>query len=223
MEMTAERWQSTIDYLNAVFGTPDPDLAAQPDAAASAGLPPIAVSSEVGRLLALLVAGTRGRRALEVGTLGGFSGTWIARALAPRGHLTTIERDPAHAAFARDHFRRLGLADRVTVREGIAADVLAALRAEWAPGSVDVVFLDADKTSYPLYWTLTRELIAPGGLLIADNCLGSNAWWIDDVGHPDRDGADALNRAVAADDDFVSTLVPLRQGVLIARRRPDPE
>jgi caffeoyl-CoA O-methyltransferase len=216
--MTPSRWTATQDYLRDVFGREDPLLAELRAEADRAGLPPIAVSADVGRLLDLLVRTTAARAVLELGTLGGYSAIWLGRALAPGGRLVTVEIDPARAAFARRFLARAGLADRVTVMEGAALDVIpAALGA--LGGALDVAFLDAVKTEYPAYLAALRGHIAPGGLLLADNVLGSSRWWIDDVGHPDRDAVDAFNRALAADPAFDVAAVPLREGVLVARRR----
>lgn len=216
--MTPARWTATQDYLRDVFGREDPLLAELRAEADRTGLPPIAVSADVGRLLDLLVRTTPARAVLELGTLGGYSALWLGRALAPGGRLVTVEIDPARAAFARGFVARAGLADRVTVMEGAALDVIpAALEA--LGGALDVAFLDAVKTEYPAYLAALRDHVAPGGLLLADNVLGSSRWWIDDVGHPDRDAVDAFNRALAADPAFDVAAVPLREGVLVARRR----
>src|SRR5690349_19743333 len=108
----------------------------------------------------MLAAMTPGRLALEVGTLGGYSSLWIARGLSASGRLITIEMDDHHADFAQRQFTRCGLADRIDIRRGKALHVLPALPGELKPGSVDVVFLDAEKTEYPQYWRLVRPLIA---------------------------------------------------------------
>jgi predicted O-methyltransferase YrrM len=98
--------------------------------------------------------------------------------------------------------------------------VLSELAASYGPGSVDLVFLDAAKREYPDYFQAMRDSIAVGGLLVADNVLGSGQWWIDEAsGHnADRDGADRLNRLLAADPDFEAVAVPIREGILVARR-----
>ena len=224
MDMTPSRWSATAWYLVDVFGAQDEQLTTLTPRAVAAGLPDIAVSPDVGRLLMLLAAMTGGgqgaRVAIEVGTLAGYSGIWIARGLARGGRLITIEFEPTHADFAQREFEAAGVAGSVEIRRGAAMNVLAALAAELRPGSVDFVFLDATKREYPDYFAVVRPLIAAGGLLVADNVLGSNAWWIDlPAGRSeDRDGADRFNRIVAADPDFEAVAVPFRQGVLIARR-----
>jgi caffeoyl-CoA O-methyltransferase len=224
MEITPQRWQYLCDYSRAVFGRQDEHLDGVMAEAVEEGLPDIAVTADVGRLLMILTSLTAGRLAIEVGTLAGYSGIWIARGLkaggsaASGGRLITIEKEPAHAAFARRQFERAGVADRVEVREGDAIEELSQLAAEIEPRSVDVVFLDAEKVEYPDYWRIVRPLIAVGGLILADNVCGGGSWWIDDVGDAERDAADAFNRLVAGDEDFEAVAVPLRQGVMIGRR-----
>jgi predicted O-methyltransferase YrrM len=238
MEMTPQRWEKTNAYLAQVFGREDAFLADLSRRAEAAGLPPIAISPDEGRLLSILagLAGPDGggaRLAVEVGTLAGYSGVWIARGLAPGGRLITIESEPKHADFARDSFNRAGLGARVDVRLGKALDVLPGLAAELVrahgPTPVDLVFLDAVKYEYAEYFRLLRSLIRPGGLVLADNALGSNSWWIDEprpgtaTEHGrDRDGVDQLNQLVAGDAGFEAACIPIRQGLLIARRAAEP-
>ena len=215
--MSAERWRYLNDYSGVVFGGQDDHLAGIMSEAVGRGFPDIAVNAEVGRLLMILTSLTPGLLALEVGTLAGYSGIWIARGLAPGGRLITIEQDAAHAAFARRQFERADVAGRVEVREGAALDVLPGLARELGPSSVDVVFLDAVKTEYPDYWRIVRPLVKPGGLVMADNVYGSG-WWIGDERDPTRAAVDRFNRLVADDPAFEAVAVPLRSGVLIGRR-----
>jgi caffeoyl-CoA O-methyltransferase len=156
---------------------------------------------------------TRGLLAIEVGTLAGYSGIWIARGLQPNGKLITIELQPKHAAFAQEQFARAGVADQVEIRLGKGIEVLTELAAELEPGSVDVLFIDAVKTEYSDYFRAARALIAVGGLVLADNVLGTSEGWVDE-GY----GTDPFNRLIASDPDFEAVAVPLRQGVMIARR-----
>lgn len=231
MEMTPERWARTGAYLCEVFGREDGALAAVGARAREAGLPDIAVDAAVGRLLTLLCATTNGGRgarlALELGTLAGYSGVWIARGLAPGGRLITVEPEQAHAGVARGTFESCGVADRVEVRRAFALEEIARWAREFGPASIDFAFLDAVKTEYPAYFEGLRDMIAPGGLIVADNTLGGS-WWIDETGarsSPDpekretRDAVDRFNRMVAADSAFETACAPLREGVLIARRR----
>ncbi len=215
--MTPERWQYTNDYLRAVFGREDPLLAELREAARTTGMPDIAVSADVGRLLQLLVRTTRARAVVELGTLAGYSALWMARALAPGGRLVTIELEPARADFARGWFERAGVADRVEVVVGPALERLPGVLD--ALGEVDVAFFDAVKTEYPEYFRAVRDRVAPGGLVLADNVLGTTGWWIDAEGNATRDAVDGFNRAVAADEGFDVAAVPIREGVLVARKR----
>ncbi|MFM9995826.1 MAG: O-methyltransferase [Phycisphaerales bacterium] len=223
MEMTPKRWENTCAYLRDVFGTQDEHLGGLMERAVAAGLPSIAVSADVGRLLMLLTSMTgdgRGAKvAVELGTLAGYSAIWIARGLSPGGRLITVEPNGLHADFAAGEFRRAGVAGSIEIRRAPALDAIPRIAAELGPASIDVAFLDAVKTEYPAYLAALKPLIRPGGLLIADNALGSS-FWIDDPpgSSPERDAVDRFNRLVASDRDFVTACVPIREGVLIARK-----
>ena len=212
-DMTPETWDFINEYSRDVFGGQDEHLAGLMEEAIAAGLPAIAVGPDVGRLLMILTSMTRGRLAIEVGTLAGYSGIWITRGLAPHGRLITIEHEPRHADFARRQFERAGIDARVDLRQGGGVEVLADLSRELEPGSVDVLFIDAHKPEYIAYFDTARPLIAVGGLVIADNVYGIGTGWIDQ-GY----GTDEFNRHVAADPAFEAAAFPFREGVLIARR-----
>lgn len=211
--MTPERWDFLTSYANEIFADTDPRLATLMDRAADAGLPRIAITPDVGRLLNILVASTPGRLALELGTLGGYSGIWIGRGLADDGRLVTIEYDDRHAEFAEAEFAVAGLADKVEVVRGAALDVLPELARRYGPETVDFVFLDAVKSEYVDYFHAVKPLMATGGLLVADNVYGTGLGWIDE-GH----GTDGFNRVVASDPEFTATITPMREGLLIARK-----
>lgn len=200
-------------YSQQVFGSQDDHLAGMTEEATAAGLPDIAVSADVGRFLKILTSMTPGRLAIEVGTLAGYSGIWIARGLAPEGQLITIEHNPQHASHASSQFERAGVAEQVEVRVGDGIEVLEQLAEELPAGSVDVLFLDAIKYEYSDYFRAARSLIASGGLVLADNVYGSGSGWID-TGY----GTDEFNRLIAADPNFETVAIPLRQGILISRR-----
>lgn len=211
--MTPERWAFIGDYADEVFGPNDEQLTGLMDRAANAGLPRIAVSSDVGRLLKILVSLTDGKIAIELGTLAGYSGIWIARGLADDGKLYTIEYADDHADFAQTEFETAGLADNVEIVRGPALEVLPDLASRLGEGSVDFAFVDAVKSEYVDYFKLLGPLIKRGGLLVADNVYGTGLGWIDE-GH----GTDSFNRLVASDPDFEAVATPMREGVLIARR-----
>src|ERR1700709_815092 len=152
-------------YLSERYWAED-DLLREVRADIAARGPQIQVSAEAGRLLALLVRAAGAKRVLEVGTLFGYSGIWMARELPEGGHLDTIEIVKLHADAAEHWFERAGLADKVTVHRGAGADVLATLE-----GPYDVAFIDADKTGYPAYARMAFERLRPGGIVIADNMI----------------------------------------------------
>jgi caffeoyl-CoA O-methyltransferase len=175
--------------------------------------PQIQVSAEAGRLLALLVRAAGAKRILEIGTLFGYSGIWMARELPPDGHMDTIEIEQLHADAATHWFERAGLADRVTVHRGAGVDVLATL-----PGPYDVAFIDADKAAYPEYVRLSLERLRPGGVVIADNAIRHGR--IVEAGvSADMDGIREMHDLLAGDPALVSTAVPVGDGMAIAVKR----
>lgn len=199
----------TSDYLAALFAPEDSTLLALREEADRSGLPPISISPDEGRLLQVLLRAVGARRVLEVGTLGGYSAIWMARALPPDGRLLTLEIEPSHAEFARRHLARAGVADRVEVRVGRALDLLPALDGE----RFDAVFLDADKEPLPTYFDWALRLLRPGGVLIADNAL-----WGGRVldGRVDDDATRAVrefNRRLATDPRVTGIVVPTHDGV----------
>jgi len=230
MEMTPRRWQDTCQYLSDVFGrvdgpSGDAQLATLMPRAVAAGLPDIAVSHDVGRLLKLLTQTATHDAAstgvvIELGTLAGYSGIWLARGLPASGRLITVEYEPEHARFASAEFERAGVGDCVEVIIGAALDVLPRLAERLGPRSIDMAFLDAIKTEYERYAAILTPMLRPGGLLVADNALGSGSWWIDSPPgtSPERDAVDRFNRTVAGNPGFQTACVPIRQGVLIARK-----
>lgn len=212
--MTPERWSFIGDYAVDVFGQYDDHLSGLMSRAVEAGLPPIAVSADVGRLLKILASMTEGKLAIELGTLAGYSGIWIARGLADDGHLITVEYKDTHADFAQAEFDKAGVGDKVEIVRGAALDVLPGIAERVGEKSVDFVFIDAVKSEYVDYFRLLRPLMKPGGMLVADNVYATGAGWIDE-GH----GTDDFNRLVANDPDFDAVATPMREGILIARRR----
>ncbi len=175
--------------------------------------PSIEVSNDTGALLATLVRATGARRVLEVGTLFGYSGIWMARELPADGHLDTIEIEQLRADAAEHWFERAGLAERVTVHRGAGLDVLATL-----PGPYDVAFIDADKATYPDYVRLSLERLRPGGMVIADNAIRRGRI-AESGGDADIEGTRAMHDLLAADRTLVATTVPVGDGLAIAVKR----
>ena len=168
--MTPETWTAVDDYLAHLFVPPDAALDGALAASTAAGLPAIAVSVPQGKFLHILARIRGARRILEVGTLGGYSTIWLARALPPDGRLISLEFDPKHASVARDNLAAAGLSDRVEVRVGRAIDTLPALPAN---EPFDLVFIDADKPSTPEYLKWALKLTRPGSIIVVDNVVRS--------------------------------------------------
>ncbi len=172
--MAQDQWTAVDSYFDGLFSPPDEGLTAALQATADAGLPAISVSPTQGKLLYLLARMHGVRSILEIGTLGGYSTIWLARALPADGRLITLEIDPAHAAVARTNIARAGLAASVEVRVGKAIDSLPQLD-ESGTGPFDLVFIDADKVSTPDYLTWAFRLTKPGSLIIIDNVVRHGA------------------------------------------------
>lgn len=160
------RWSEVDALIDDRLGTSDPVLTVALAANAAAGLPAIDVSAAQGKFLHLLARGIGARRILEVGTLGGYSTIWLARALPDNGRLTTLELEPHHAAAARANIVRAGLAERVEIIVGPAVERLAGLA-----GPFDFAFIDADKPSNVAYIRAALRLVRPGGTIVVDNVV----------------------------------------------------
>ncbi|MEQ1832959.1 MAG: O-methyltransferase [Candidatus Eisenbacteria bacterium] len=167
-------WARVDDYLTATLLPHDAALDAALVASHAAGLPAIAVSATQGRMLEVFARMLNARRILEIGTLGGYSTLWLARGLAADGHLVTLESDARHAQVAQENFARAGMAARITLRLGLAADTLAALQRD-GTGPFDLVFIDADKASLREYVQAGLALSRPGTLILADNVIRDGA------------------------------------------------
>jgi len=165
-----QMWTEVDRYLEGEVGASDPALEATLRATRDAGMPEIQVSPLQGKMLHLLARAVGARRILEIGLLGGYSTTWLARALPPDGTLVSLELSERHAAVARSNLARAGLAARVQIRIGPALASLVALAAEGGP-PFDLAFVDAEKREYPEYLAAAADLVRPGGLIVADNVV----------------------------------------------------
>jgi predicted O-methyltransferase YrrM len=209
--MTAPRDERLMRYVAGLFAREIDALRSIRAEHKAYDIPEINVSPEEGAILQLLVRAVSARSVLEVGTLGGYSGVWLALALPPDGRLVTIEGSDKHAAFARRSFERAGVAGRVDLRVGDAMDVLKTLS-----GPFDAVFLDADKAPLPRYLREADRLLRPGGLLLCDNTFMEGK-----VADPEAQGSDVqgmrqFNSAVANEPRFLSAVIPVRDGLLVA-------
>jgi predicted O-methyltransferase YrrM len=172
--MSQEQWTAVDDYIDGLLVPPDPALDEALRSSAAAALPAINVAPNQGKLLLLLARLQGARRILEIGTLGGYSTIWLARALPPGGRLITLEADPKHADVARANIARAGLAGVVELRLGPALETLPGLAAE-GHGPFDLIFIDADKPNTPDYFTWALRLARRGSLIIADNVVRKGA------------------------------------------------
>ena len=204
--MTDERWTAVDDYVEGLLVPEERSLGFVTESSLAAGLPPIQVSPPLGKLLNVLATAVRAKRVLEIGTLGGYSGIWLARGLPSDGRLVTLELDPAHAAVATANFERAGLGDRVDVRVGPALETLAALVAEGAP-PFDLVFIDADKESYPEYLDWSMRLSRPGTLIVADNVVRDGKVAREGSGDSRVEGARRFLQLLADDRRLEATVI----------------
>jgi predicted O-methyltransferase YrrM len=204
--MSRERWNAVDRYLCDLLAPDEPALAAALEASAAARLPPIQVSPNQGKLLHLLARAQGARRILEIGTLGGYSTIWLARALPEDGRLVTLEIDPGHAEVARGNLARAGLADRVEIRLGRALDTLPKLAAE-SRAAFDLVFIDADKPANPEYFRWALELTRPGSLIVIDNVVRDGAVIDAASADPAVQGVRRLHELLAAEPRVCATAI----------------
>jgi predicted O-methyltransferase YrrM len=191
------------DYVAELFAEEDDALRETRAEIEREGLPIIHVSPSEGKLLHILALTIGAKRILEIGTLGGYSAIWLARALPADGHLISLEIDAHHADVSRRNLARAGLAATTEVRVGPAAETLAKMHASGEP-LFDLVFIDADKPGYPEYLDLAAPLTRVGGLILADNALPEA------VLDPDSDHAIVrYNAAVARHPELESVIVPV--------------
>lgn len=194
------------NYICRHFAAEDEALQTAREEMKREGLPAINVSASEGKLLHMLVLISGAKRILEIGTLGGYSGAWLARALPADGRLISLEIDSHHADVARRNLERSGVADKVEVRVGPALETLARMEAEGME-PFDLVFIDADKDGYVDYLHKTVPLTREGGLILGDNTLPDAV--LDPAGNS---GTKRYNTAVAAHPDLTSILIPVLRG-----------
>lgn len=202
-----ERWAAVDRHLTDLLVPPDDALQAALEATAAAGLPAISISPSQGRLLSLLARIQGARAILEIGTLGGYSTIWLARALPPGGRVVTLEADRRHAGVAQASVARAGLADAVEIRVGPALETLPRLAAEGA-GPFDLFFLDADKESNPDYLTWALRLSRPGSVIIADNVVRDGDVADPRSGDPSILGVRRFHELLAAEPRVDAVAVP---------------
>jgi predicted O-methyltransferase YrrM len=204
--MTPTETNAIDDYLAGLLAPHDAALEATIAESRAAGLPEIQVSPTHGKLLHLLARAAQAKAILEIGTLGGYSAIWLARALAPGGKLVTLEYDPKHAEVARANLARAGLAPRVEIRLGPALDSLARLHDE-GRGPFDLVFIDADKEHNPDYFAWALRLTRPGSFIVVDNVVRDGRVLDAASEDPSVRGTRRVLEAMAAEPRVVATAI----------------
>jgi predicted O-methyltransferase YrrM len=204
--MSQNQWNQVDRYIADLFAPPDPALESALQATADAGMPLINVAPNQGKLLYILALALGARKILEIGTLGGYSTIWLARALPADGRLVTLEVDPKHAEVARANIAGAGLAEVVELRLGPAIDTLPKLAAE-GQGPFDLVFIDADKVNTAAYFEWALKLARRGSLIIVDNVVRGGA--VIDASSPDQSvqGVRRFNAALAAEPRVTATAI----------------
>lgn len=186
--MSQEQWDAVDRYIAEHLLLPDPVLDAVLKDSTAAGLPPIAVTALLGKLLHLLLRLAGARTVLELGTLGGYSTIWLARALPADGSLLTLEANPDYAKVAQANIARAGLERLVEMRVGPALETLPQI-AEEGIGPFDAIFIDADKQNNPGYLEWALKLSRPGTLIVVDNVVRAGAIIDPSVSDPHLDQA----------------------------------
>ncbi len=202
-------------YVERLLEPEDAVLAEIRERSAREGLPAIAIGPFDGRHLEVLARMAGARRIVEIGTLGGYSGVCLARALLVGGRLDTFELEPKHVRVAAESFRRAGVSDRVRIHVGPA---LERLRDVEGDGPFDLVFLDADKAGYPEYLAWAERHLRVGGVVIADNVFRRAAYSIEGDDPRAVEGTRSFNEAVARSGRFRTTMLPLEDGFAVGVR-----
>jgi predicted O-methyltransferase YrrM len=200
-------------YITELFAGQDEALRMVREESPRKGLPAISVNPEEGRFLQFLVRACGSKKALEIGTLGGYSGIWIARGLVEGGQLISLEKEPLHAEAARQHFAAAGVSALVEVRVGNAHRLLAELVRE-AP--FDFVFIDAEKEGYDAYFDWALENTRIGGVIAAHNAFRGGSVIGERADDAFSEVMRSFNRRVAAEPRVISTIYPAGDGTLLA-------
>jgi predicted O-methyltransferase YrrM len=204
--MTQERWTEVDQYITGLLAPPDAALDAALEASVGAGLPQIQVAPNQGKLLQLLARAVGARAILEIGTLGGYSTIWLARALVAGGRLISLEADPKHVEVARANLERAGLSEMAEVRLGRALETLPELAAQ-GQGPFDLIFIDADKPSIPAYFDWALRLSRRGSLIVVDNVVREGAVIDATNADPSVQGVRRFNQRLATEPRVSATTI----------------
>lgn len=200
IQQLAKTRQHITEEITRKFAAEDDGLLHALKAAKQAGLPEIQISPIQGKFLQLLAVACNAHKILEIGSLGGYSGIWLSRALPAKGHFITLEINPTHADVVRKAFEQAGVSDRAEVRVGNALELLPVLEHE-AP--FDLIFIDADKPPYPQYLDWALRLSRAGSIIVADNCIRSGKGF-EEPQDEGMAGIVAYNNRIASDPRLIS-------------------
>ncbi len=207
-------------YIESLYAPEDEGLRGIRERLISANRWGVNIGGNEGKILQLLISVSRASNVVEIGTLFGYSAVWMARALPAGGHLFTIERDRECARMARTAFEECNVADRVTLLEGEALEILVALTAQ---GPFDMVFIDANKSAYPHYLEWAAMNVCSGGLIVADNTLlggyVAESEKPESLSRAQYTEMRKFNDLIAHDDRFFGTILPTDEGLTVAIRR----
>ncbi|NDJ55176.1 MAG: O-methyltransferase [Chloroflexi bacterium] len=216
--MDDETHAAVMDYVTNLFAQEDDAMASIKPESEEAGIPQIHIRAVEGKMMQVLIRAAGVKRMIEVGTLAGYSGSWIARALPEDGKLICLELEEKHAEFSRGTFEKLGLSHKTEVRVGKALELLEALTPD---GPFDGIFIDADKDGYLDYLAWALDNLRVGGLILAHNAflhgdiLGEDR--VEDEGRKRAvRGMRAFNQTLADDERLLSTVIPVRDGTAVA-------
>lgn len=201
-----KQWTAVDDYFGSLLARPDEGLEATLKNNQDAGFPAIDVTPLQGKFLELLARISGARRILEIGTLGGYSTIWLARALPEGGRIVTLELNPRHAEVATANLQIAGMLERVDLRVGQAAESLAALQAAGAE-PFDMIFIDADKSGYPEYLDWALKLGRPGTLIVADNVVRDGKVILPNSTDPDVQGVRLFTEKLANEPRLSATVL----------------
>lgn len=207
---SADTQQALVDYINRLFVQQSVAQATITTTTTARGLPQIDLRPEEGWMLMLLARMIGAKRAVEIGTLAGYSASWLAQGLGTDGHLISFELDPRHAEIARQNLTTAGVADRVEIRVGNAHEHLPTLEGEF-----DLVFIDADKTGYARYLNWALNNVRVGGLIIAHNAFQHGAI-VEQTSNENTAAMQHFNQHVADHPRLLSTIIPVGDGLLVA-------
>jgi predicted O-methyltransferase YrrM len=207
------------DYVRRVGVREDAGLRALREETAAHPRAVMQISAEQGQFLGLLIELIGARKTLEVGVFTGYSAMWVAKTMGPAGRVIALDISEEFTSIARKHWASAGIADRIDLRIAPAAESLAKLVDNGESGTFDFAFIDADKTAYDTYYEYALKLLRPGGLIAIDNVLWSGKVIDPSDTTADTEALRALNTKIAADPRVTVNLVPIGDGLTLARKR----